>query len=179
MSAEAAFYRMRKELGLPTSRDNILNKSVKRWSNEDIQRAVDSIHDAQYGNKWYGNLNPISVTISKSGNVIVSKNNGVPGPKARAKATQIFGNQVEFVKGGKKSNYQNTARGGNHAEARGIQYMINNGIDTTDAKQATSHYSCRDCADKQKTHNIINITGEASKQKFGAKIGRKKMEDLW
>ena len=79
----------------------------------------------------------------------------------------------------KKSNYQNTARGGNHAEARGIQYMINNGIDTTDAKQATSHYSCRDCADKQKTHNIINITGEASKQKFGAKIGRKKMEDLW
>ena len=111
--------------------------------------------------------------------IVVSKNNGVPGPKARAKATQIFGNQVEFVKGGKKSNYQNTARGGNHAEARGIQYMINNGIDTTDAKQATSHYSCRDCADKQKTHNIINITGEASKQNFGVKIGRKKMEDLW
>lgn len=99
-----------------------------------------------------------SVTISKSGDVIVSKNNGVPGTKARAKAPQIFGN---------------------HAEAREIQYMINNGIDTTDAKQATSHYSCRDCADEQKTHNIINITEEASKQKFGAKIGRKKMEDLW
>ena len=179
MSAEAAFYRMRKELGLPTSRDNILNKSVKRWSNEDIQRAVDSIHDAQYGNKWYGNLNPISVTISKSGNVIVSKNNGVPGPKARAKATQIFGNQVEFVKGGKKSNYQNTTRGGNHAEARGIQYMINNGIDTIDAKQATSHYSCEDCERKQAFHSVINITEDASDPRNGKKISRRKMEDLW
>ena len=89
-------------------------------------------------NKWYGNLNPISVTI-----------------------------------------YQNTTRGGNHAEARGIQYMINNGIDTTDAKQATSHYSCEDCAKKQNLHSIFNITKEASSQEFGAKIGRKKMEDLW
>ena len=68
MSAEAAFYRMRKELGLPTSRDNILNKSVKRWSNEDIQRAVDSIHDAQYGNKWYGNLNPFMIPFFGIGN---------------------------------------------------------------------------------------------------------------
>ena len=78
-----------------------------------------------------------------------------------------------------QSLYKKYRDEGMSAEARGIQYMINNGIDTTDAKQATSHYSCRDCADKQKTYNIINITGEASKQKFGAKIGRKKMEDLW
>ena len=89
-------------------------------------------------NKWYGNLNPISVTI-----------------------------------------YQNTTRGGNHAEARGIQYMINNGIDTIDAKQATSHYSCEDCERKQAFHSVINITEDASDPRNGKKISRRKMEDLW
>ena len=88
-------------------------------------------------NKWYGNLNPISVTI-----------------------------------------YQNTTRGGNHAEARGIQYMINNGIDTIDAKQATSHYSCEDCERKQAFHSVINITEDASDPRNGKKISRRKMEDL-
>ena len=56
--------------------------------------------------------------------------------------------------------------------------MINNGIDTTDAKQATSHYSCEDCERKQAFHSVINITEDASDPKNGKKISRRKMEDL-
>jgi len=54
-----------------------------------------------------------------------------------------------------------------------------NGIDTTDAKQATSHYSCEDCERKQAFHSVINITEDASDPKNGKKISRRKMEDLW
>jgi RHS repeat-associated protein len=148
------------------------NSSVYNWSNDDIQTATDKIHTAQSGDTWYGNKNPIAVTVSADGRVIVSKNNGVPGPKARAKAIEIFGSAVEFVRGGEKSDYKKTIRGGNHAEARGIQYMIDHNIDTTNAKQAISHYSCADCMRKQEKHQIINITGTADKH--NGKITRKK-----
>ena len=110
--------------------------------------------------------------MSEDGRVVVSKNNGVPGPKSREKAIEIFGDNVEFVRGGKKSDYKNTIRGGNHAEARGIQYMLDNGIKTTNAKQAISHYSCDDCVNKQRKHSIINITGNASNH--NGKISRTK-----
>ncbi|WP_243156015.1 RHS repeat-associated core domain-containing protein [Clostridium sp. C2-6-12] len=141
--------------------NNILNKPVVEWTDEELQRATDSIHNAQYGGKWFGNKNPISVTVSSEGRVIVSKNNGVPGPKSREMATNIFGDDAEFVRGGKKSNYQGTTAGPNHAEARGIQYMLNNDISTEGSRQAVSHYSCNDCAEKQIEHHIENITGNA------------------
>jgi len=161
--------------GIDNEDGNILNKPLSKWTNDDIQRAVDSIHNAQYHGRWYGALNPISVTISADGKVVVSKNNGVPAPKSRAMAAQIFGNNVEFVWDGKKTNYVG-GKNTNHAEARGIQYMLSNDIPTQDAKQGTSSYSCESCVDKQKKHGVTNITGEASKHE---KLSRSYVDDLW
>ena len=154
----------------------ILGKSLAEWTDEDIQRATDSIHNAQYGGKWYGSKNPIAVTISTDGHIVVSKNNGIPGPKSREMAIQIFGSNVEFVRGGKKSNY----REGNdvhHAEARGIQYMLDNNIPIEDARQGISSYSCGECASKQERHNMLNITGNASEH--NEKYIRDYVDNLW
>ena len=158
------------------SSNNILNKPLSEWTNDDIQRATDSIHNAQYEGKWYGSKNPIAVTVTSDGRVIVSKNNGIPGPKSRQMAIQIFGDNVEFVRGGKESNYV----GGpdpHHAEARGIQYMLNNGIQTEGARQGISSYSCGRCEVKQENHGINNITGNASEH--GGNYSRDYVDNLW
>ena len=86
----------------------------------------------------------------------------MPGPKSRKMAQYIFGEDVEFVRGGKSTNYKGVTDGNNHAEARGIQYMLDNDISTEGARQSVSHYSCIDCEAKQEKHDIINITGNAS-----------------
>lgn len=39
--------------------------------------------------------------------------------------------------------------------------MLDNNINTYNAKQAITHYSCDECVKKQIKHNIINITGKA------------------
>jgi len=154
---------------------NILNKPLSEWTNDDIQRAVDSIHNAQYHGKWYGAKNPISVTISVDGRVIISKNNYAPGSKSRLMATQIFGDSVEFVRGGAKNNYA-YGENVNHAEARGIQYMLNHNIQTKDARQGTSSYSCESCIKKQEKHDIANITNKEENIK---KITRSYVDNLW
>lgn len=154
--------------------NKLLSKPFSEWNKEDntiMQCIVDSIHNAQYGGSKFGDYNPICVTISADGHVIISKNNGVPGPKARRMAKKIFGDKVKFVRGGKNSNYKDPVtgktetdkkkikeKGLNHAEARGIQYMRDNDIEIKDAKQATALNSCDKCIKKQNKHKVDNIT---------------------
>lgn len=150
-----------------TNANNILGKPVNEWSDEDIQRAADSIHYAQYQGDRYGESNPYTVSATTNGDVVVSAANNTPGPNARKKGDEIFGKgNVSYVPGGKGSLYDGCIDGDNrnthHAEARGIQYMNDNGMETKGSRQATTSYSCGPCANKQKANGVNNITGNAS-----------------
>lgn len=134
------------------------------FTDDELIDAANEINRAQYDDKWYGKMNPISVTVPENGMVIISKNNGVPGPKSRAKAYEIFGKDVIFVRGGKTTNYDvnrwgKSTKGPNHAEARAFQYMETHNIPLTNARQATSLRSCKDCSDLQREYGVHNISG--------------------
>ena len=128
------------------------------WSNARLQGAVDSIHAAQFPGGG-GQGVPISVTVTPGGRVVVSQVGRVPGQAARAKAIEIFGENVEFVRGTTGGNAPGVA--GSHAEARGINFL---GEEAQGAKQATTHYACPPCEDRQVTAGVENITGTQSQQ---------------
>jgi len=60
------------------------------FTDEELMDAANDINNAQYGDSFYGKKNPISVTVPEDGSVIISKNNGIPGPKAREKAVDFL-----------------------------------------------------------------------------------------
>ena len=108
-------------------------------------------------------MNPISVTATSDGQIIVSKNRGIPGKLSRVQAKAIFGDDVIIV-GGRGANFDNlrwgtTTYAPSHAEARAIQYMKVNGISTVGARQATTLQSCPNCLKLQDYYLINNITG--------------------
>ena len=139
------------------------NKCMLQMSDDELIDAANQINKAQYGDSFYGKKNPITVSATKNGNVIISKNNGIPGRKSRAKAIEIFGDKVEFA-GGRGANFDCKKWGvnipsPNHAEARGIQYMLSHGMDVAGARQATSLRSCFSCRTLQGIYGINNVSG--------------------
>ena len=94
--------------------------------------------------------------------LVLSKNRGVPGPKARQEAENIFGKgKVEFA-GGKNANLdldllksKGISTKGidfgrlHHAEPRAVQYMLKNNIPTDNAVQVVSRKSCDSCSNLQ------------------------------
>ena len=97
------------------------------------------------------------------GTIVVSKNNGIIGKKSRAKAKELFGEDVVIV-GGRGANYDNISNSiktmnPKHAEARGIQGLISRNIDVAGARQATTLPSCIHCSELQKGWKVVNITG--------------------
>lgn len=187
--------------------NNILKIPVTLWTDAELQRAVDSIHNAQYGGKWWGNLCPMAVTVGPEGQVIVTKNGGPVRADSQAgqMAIQLFGSNVELP-AGRGSNYWRI--GGDtenrHAEARGIRAVINlvypeyrnaaagdvdvgsirfgeNGVGQV--RQACSHYACGNpdtgagCAGKISRHGIHNVTDFA--RDHNDKIGRGYVPNLW
>ena len=147
-----------------TAKGGSAGKSGKggTYSDEELIKAANDIHYAQYGDAWWGKKNPVTVTQAADGTVVVSKNNGVIGRKSRQKAIEYFGEDVIIVKG-RGVNYNNAANtiqtaSPNHAEARGIQALISRNIDVTGARQATTLPSCVDCKTLQELLFINNIT---------------------
>ena len=139
-------------------------ESSKLYSDEFLVKAANKIHKAQYSTNWWGKKNPISVTQASDGTVVVSKNNGVIAKLSRIQARKIFGEDVIIARG-RGANYDNTRWGiktpkPNHAEARGIQALLKEGIDPTNARQATTLPSCEDCFNLQKQWEVINLTGK-------------------
>ena len=136
------------------------------YTNKELIDAANEINNAQYnGYKFASKMNPISVTATSDGQIIVSKNRGIPGKISRAKAKAIFGDDVIIV-GGKGANFDNTRWGYVterpwHAEARAVQYMKVNGISTYGVRQATTLPSCRHCFGLQNHFKINNISGVA------------------
>ena len=105
----------------------------------------------------------VALTQAVDGTVVVSKNNGIVGRKSREAATNIFGDNVVFARG-RGANYNNavniiTTDRPNHAEARGIQALLNRNIDVNKARQATTLPSCQFCTDLQRDWHVINLTG--------------------
>ena len=81
------------------------------YTNKELIDAANEINEAQYnGYKFASKMNPISVTATSDGQIIVSKNRGIPGKISRAKAKAIFGDDVIIV-GGKGANFDNTRWG--------------------------------------------------------------------
>ena len=141
-------------------------KNPYKWSKKKLQQAVEEIHKAQFGESHFGLKNPMTLTVTPSGRIILSKVGGVPGPKARAAAEAIFGKgNVEFVKGGKGASAPGA--NGHHAEARAIQYI---GKEAKNAKQATTHNACDKCAERQTEAGVKNVTGTAKEN--GGKVTR-------
>ena len=69
-----------------------------------LQDSLNRIVKAQHPNPKKGFSNTYALTTSKDGRLVLSKNRGVPGPKARQEAENIFGKgKVEFA-GGKNAN---------------------------------------------------------------------------
>ena len=139
------------------------NKCVLEMTDDELIDAANQINKAQYGNSFFGKKNPITVSATQNGNVVISKNNGIPGRRSRAKAIEIFGNKVEFA-GGRAANFDVNRWGinvpkPNHAEARGIQYMLSHDMELNGARQATSLRSCRSCLNLQKIYGINNVSG--------------------
>ena len=48
---------------------NILHKPISKWSDDELQRAVDSIHNAKFNGSWFGELTPMAVTVDQGGGV--------------------------------------------------------------------------------------------------------------
>ncbi|MBO5508267.1 MAG: RHS repeat-associated core domain-containing protein, partial [Bacteroides sp.] len=171
----------------PAQKQMLLDKLSKttdmsRISDTTLVEAANAIHQAQYGDSrrdYY--YRPVSVTITSDGKVVVTKNNGVIGPKSRDAARTIFGDDVIIPKG-RGQNYDNTkwkdtagtpivTAGPKHAEARGFQAVLSRfGEDAlSGARQATTKPSCPKCKklyDKWNEYfksegmsEIINLTG--------------------
>ncbi len=174
--------------------DNILNKPVSEWTDVELQRAIDSIHNAQYHGAWYGNLSPMAVIVNADGRVVVTKNGGPirPNTAAGQMAIKIFGNNVEMP-AGRGSNYLriNGDPDYRHAEARAIQAFVQGDtsirFNTGEVRLACSHYACgyvnkdtgigKGCTLKLYNHNVKNVTGSA--QNNSNKIGRTFLSNLW
>ena len=63
-----------------------------------LQDSLNRIVKAQHPNPKKGFSNTYALTTSKDGRLVLSKNRGVPGPKARQEAENIFGKgKVEFA----------------------------------------------------------------------------------
>ena len=133
-------------------------------SDQELIDAANDIHYAQYKNAWWGSKNPITVTQATDGTVVISKNNGVIGPKARQRAAEIFGSDDVIIVRGRGANYNNATNAvstlaPNHAEARGLQALLSNNIDVAGARQATTLRSCSSCSRLQEALGVINLTG--------------------
>jgi RHS repeat-associated protein len=131
-------------------------RNAFHWSDAQLQAAVDSIYNAAFSANGVTGV-PISVTVTPGGRVVVSQARQVPSVAARARAIEIFGENVEFVRGTTGSNAPGLA--GNHAEARAIHYL---GTEARGARQATTHYACPPCEARQNAAGVINITGTQS-----------------
>ena len=128
------------------------------WTDDLLQAAIDEIHFAQFGGSGIGQKIPMSVLVTENGRIVVSQVGQAPGPAARAMAEQIFGEgNVEFVRGTVRSNAPGVA--GHHAEARGIEHV---GAEAQEARQASSHYACAECEQRQQAAGVTNVTGVAS-----------------
>lgn len=127
-----------------------------QWSNAELQAAADSISHAAFGANGVTGV-PISVTVTPGGRVVVSQARQLPSSAARARAREIFGENVEFVGGTTRGNAPGL-RGGD-AEARAIHFL---GDEAQGARQATTHYACPHCEARQNAGGVINVTGTQS-----------------
>ena len=142
---------------------------VKIYSDATLIKASEAIHSAQYGDKWRGKVNTISVTQAADGTVAVTKNNSVIGSVSQSVAKEFFGDSV-VIPSGKGVQYDNSPYGSpqnrdqfttnhpKHAEARGIQGLLNLGVDPTGARQATTRPACPSCEQLQRDWGMTNLT---------------------
>ena len=151
--------------------NKLKSKNPYELPNSDLQQSMDKItlaaqedllKNSKTGKLFNGGPRQ-TLTVTQDGKVILSQNSSAVNKESITKAKEIFGDDIQVVGGGKNNvlpelpdNY------GNHAEAKGIHALEQQGISTQGVKQASSHYSCHSCEGIQKERGIINITGNAS-----------------
>lgn len=147
-----------------------LLKKEGRYLDDDIVKAVRDIHYSAYADNWWGSMNPICITVLEDNTMILSKNRGKLPKKAIERANEILFDvdNVVFIEGrGKNLDYVrwNLSRKElidplkmNHAEARGMQYVLSNNLPKQNIRQATTLPSCESCTAIQELYHIINLT---------------------
>ena len=168
--------------------ENVKGSAYNLPSNE-LQTAIDSIHAAAYGGsaggtfRNHGGENPLTLTVTHKGDIILSAKNSKPLDDAIAKAYELFGEENVTVVSGKGKHYDARGKQLNegalvkHSEVRGIQQVkIMNGT-AEGAKQFCSHYSCRSCAEIQSLEGVMNYTGLA--EDHDGKISRNYSNPLY
>ena len=117
---------------------------------------------AQPQERW----DKVVAEAKKDGKVVVSQVGRVPGNAARARAIDLLGDDVQFVRGTTAGNAPGV-RGGD-AEARAIHFL---GPNASGARQVSTHFACGYCASRQGAAGVINLTGTAAVEGTG-EIGR-------
>jgi RHS repeat-associated protein len=135
-------------------------------TNSEMQAIVDLLQNRLImGTKNDKYKNVTTLTVTPEGRAILTRNNKSLTKKQKDLATEIFGEgNVEFVQAGKKGT-PNSTRGDSpgDAEARAIEYL---GEVPQGTRQASSHYACGPCSDRQEFTNIENVTGMANPKYF-------------
>ena len=143
--------------------DDVVDTAKDIKKAEKLQDSLDSIVKAAHPDPKKGFSNTYALTSAKDGSLILSKNSGIPGPKARAEAERIFGQGNVRFAGGRNANLDldllkskgirtNGIDPGrlHHAEPRAVQYMLKNNIPTDNAVQVVSRKSCSSCSNLQR-----------------------------
>ncbi|MCB2355755.1 RHS repeat domain-containing protein [Clostridium estertheticum] len=146
------------------------NVNAYTLPNETLQSAMDTITSESInrvtngGKKKLFNGGPRqTVTVTPEGKVVISQNSSAVDPGGRKIASEMFGDKVEFVGGGKNDVLPNMPDNyGAHAEAKGVNYVRQGNITVKGSKQYSSHYSCGSCETVQRNNDIINGTGVVS-----------------
>ena len=103
------------------------------------------------------------MTITPEGQVVISQNSSSVDMAGRQVAIEMFGDKVEFVRGGKNDVMPNMPENyGAHAEPKGINYLQQHDMTVPGSKQFSSHYSCGSCETVQNNYGIDNRTGVVS-----------------
>ena len=143
--------------------DDVVDTAKDIKKAEKLQDSLDSIVKAAHPDPKKGFSNTYALTSAKDGSLILSKNSGIPEPKARAEAERIFGQGNVRFAGGRNANLDldllkskgirtNGIDPGrlHHAEPRAVQYMLKNNIPTDNAVQVVSRKSCSSCSNLQR-----------------------------
>ena len=139
---------------------------------EMLQSAIDTIYQETINRLSKGGKKKLfqggprqTITITSEGKVIVTQNNSAVDMAGRLVAYKIFGDKAILVPGGKDDVLPNMPdKFGGHAEAKGVNYLIQHNMPIENSKQYSSHYSCPSCEQVQQNYKINNRTGCVSEK---------------
>jgi hypothetical protein len=127
-----------------------------------LQMIIDDIFMyAFWGDPWKDQLSPLALTITPTGQIILSQPGGNVEKKALERAQYYFGNRVQVTTDNLTRLSNN--EGNIHAEEAAISLLESRVPGSArDAKQVCTWYACDSCKALQQQYGVLNLTGFAS-----------------